>query len=274
MKKTTLLLAFVSATIFISACKKKDATLASETANGKVLALGHGGMGNSNFYPMNTYEAILNCINLGANGSEMDVQMTKDSVLVLYHDDGLETLTDGSGPIINYTWNELQQYHYIVGPYVQYDIACIDVLFEHIDNLQQHTFSFDNKLLFDDTWRPVFMRAIIRLLEKYQMEQHVFIESHDPAFLTAFKLLKDYEYFFNPPDFDTGLHQAKDNNIYGIIMDNENISADQISLAHQNGIHVQTWGPASEEDNKQAIAKNPDAIQTDNVNALVDLLSQ
>src|ERR1700748_1255663 len=217
MQPFRLMPVMISTVFLFFSCKKKDDSFNSESLAQPVLALGHGGMGNSNFYPMDTYESFLNCLNLGANGSEMDVQMTKDSVLVAYHDEGLETLTNGSGPIINNTLSELQQYHYEEGPYVQYDIASIDVLFEHIDNLQQHTFSFDNKLYFDDSWRPVFMRAIIRLLEKYQMEQHVFIESHDPAFLTAFKLLKDYKYFFNPPDFDTGLQQAKDNNIYGII---------------------------------------------------------
>ena len=270
MQKIKIIVWPLSFALLFSSCKKGTDNLSSQ--NQSVLALGHGGMGNANFYPMDTYESIVNCINMGADGSEMDIQMTKDSVLIAYHDVDLETLTDGNGPIINYTWNELQQFKYQAAPYVQYSIPSIDVLFAHLSNLQQLTFSFDNKLYFNDTLRPVFIRAIIRLLEKYKIEQNVFIESHDPAFLTEFKALKDYKYFLNPQTFEDGLSQAVNLGIYGIIMDNDNISAEQISTAHQQGLRVQTWGPASKDDNLKAINKNPDAIQTDNVDALVDLL--
>src|ERR1700748_391101 len=267
MQPFRLMPVMISTVFLFFSCKKKDDSFNSESLAQPVLALGHGGMGNSNFYPMDTYESFLNCINLGANGSEMYIQMTKDSVLIAYHDEGLETLTNGSGPIINYTWAELQQFQYQAAPYVQYTIPSIDVLFAHLSNLKQLTFSFDNKLYFDDSLRPVFIRAVINLLEKYQMEQNVFIESHDPAFLTEFKALKNYKYFLNPETFDQGLSQAVSLGFYGIIMDNDNISADQISTAHQQGLRVQTWGPSSESDNEQAIEKGPDAIQTDNVNA-------
>jgi glycerophosphoryl diester phosphodiesterase len=274
MKKTFTTLVIASAIALASSCKKDDASLKEDSAAQNVLALGHGGMGNANFYPMNSYESLLNCINLGSDGSEMDVQMTKDSVLIAYHDETLETLTDGSGPIINYTWAELQQFKYQAAPYVDYSIASIDVLFSHLDNLQQLHFSFDNKLYFDDSIRPIFMRAVINLLVKYQMEQNVFIESHDPVFLSAFKTLKDYKYFLNPDTFDEGLSEATNRGLYGIIMDDENISADQISTAHQNGLKVQTWGPATKDANIKAVEKNPDAIQTDNVNALVSILNE
>jgi len=239
----------------------------------RTLVLGHGGMGIANLYPMDSYESMLNCINLGSDGTELDVQMTRDSVLVAYHDETLETLTDGSGRIIDYTWQELQAFKYRPAPYVEYDIANLDVLFAHLDNLQQLTFSFDNKLYFDASYQPVFMRAVERLLEHYGMEEQVFIESHDVAFLQDFKELQpDYKYFLNPDNFEDGLQQASSNGFYGIIMDDENITAGQIETAHQNGLHVQTWGPVSSDDNREAAAKDPDAIQTNNVSALVDLL--
>ena len=45
----------------------------------------------------------------GANGIETDVQATKDGVLVLFHDDTLERVTDSTGKIADYTWEELQK---------------------------------------------------------------------------------------------------------------------------------------------------------------------
>ena len=47
-------------------------------------------MGIAFKYPINSYESFEPCFRIGAEGSEMDVQMTKDSVLVLFHDAKLE----------------------------------------------------------------------------------------------------------------------------------------------------------------------------------------
>jgi glycerophosphoryl diester phosphodiesterase len=258
--------------IYISSCKKESTSFNIQNMNNKVLALGHGGSGELNLYPMNTYESIMNCLDAGSDGTEWDIQMTKDSVLVAYHDETLETQTNGHGSIIDYTWTDLQKVQYTPAPYVTYAMVSVDTLFQHLPNLHQLTFSFDNKLYFDDSYRAIFIRAIIRLLEKYQMEQNVFIESHEPTFLTQFKLLKDYKFFLNPDTFEDGLSLAESNGFYGIIMDVANLTADQISTAHQHGLYVQVWGATSKDDNIAAVQKNPDTIQTDNIGALVSLL--
>lgn len=269
----SLLFISLAATI-LSACKKETSVSDLQASNMRsgILVLGHGGMGSSNFYPMNSYESIVNCLSIGTDGTELDVQMTKDSVLVAYHDETLETLTDGTGRVIDYTWEQLQNIKYQPAPYIEYDLASIDTLFRHLDNLNQLVFSFDNKLYFDAPQKAVFTRAVIRLLETYQMEQNVFIESHDIDFLVDFKALKDYKFFLNPTSFEDGLALADSTQMYGIIMDDENITAPQIDEAHSHGLHVQTWGPSSKDDNIEAVQKNPDAIQTNNVNVLVDLL--
>ena len=69
--------------------------------------MGHGGMGFSNVYPMNTFESIMHCINLGADGTEIDVQMTKDGILVAYHDRELSNKTNKCGLVNDFYWNSL-----------------------------------------------------------------------------------------------------------------------------------------------------------------------
>ena len=44
---------------------------------------------------------------MGANGIETDVHRTKDGVLVLFHDDALDRVTDGHGPVSGCTYEEL-----------------------------------------------------------------------------------------------------------------------------------------------------------------------
>ena len=45
----------------------------------------------------------------GANGIETDVQRTKDGVLVLFHDDTLDRVSDGTGKLSDYTLKELRK---------------------------------------------------------------------------------------------------------------------------------------------------------------------
>lgn len=59
--------------------------------------------------PENSIQAYQNCINAGLDGIEVDVQMTKDSVLVMMHDQTLERTTTGKGKVSDYTLAELKE---------------------------------------------------------------------------------------------------------------------------------------------------------------------
>ena len=102
--------------------------------NNRISALGHGGMGIGYTYPMNSFESILNCLNLGADGTEIDVQMTKDSVLVAFHDKSLEHSTNVSGQIFSKKWNEISDAVYKDPPYTNYRLITLDELFSNISN--------------------------------------------------------------------------------------------------------------------------------------------
>src|SRR4051812_33149372 len=84
----------------ISSCSKDPSISKTNNLNGNVIsAFGHAGMGLGFKYPIDTYESIEPCLRIGSDGSEMDIQMTKDSVLVVYHHSELEESTLCSGMI-------------------------------------------------------------------------------------------------------------------------------------------------------------------------------
>ena len=74
-----------------------------------------GGQGHA---PPNTLEALQLADAMGADVLEIDLQITKDGVLVLHHDDTLDRITDMKGPIAAKTWAELQRadsgYHTVI----------------------------------------------------------------------------------------------------------------------------------------------------------------
>jgi glycerophosphoryl diester phosphodiesterase len=61
-------------------------------------------------YPENSLPAIESVIRMGVDMMELDLKMTRDSVLVLCHDGTLDRTTTGSGPVSKYTYDELQQF--------------------------------------------------------------------------------------------------------------------------------------------------------------------
>src|SRR5262249_47245803 len=63
--------------------------------------------GASAFAPENTLEAYSAALDHGADGCEVDLRRTKDGILVLFHDDMLDRLTDGFGTVSEVTYGEL-----------------------------------------------------------------------------------------------------------------------------------------------------------------------
>ena len=61
-------------------------------------------------YPENSLPAIESVIRKGVDMMELDLKMTKDSVLVLCHDWTLDRTTTGHGPVNDYTYEELLQF--------------------------------------------------------------------------------------------------------------------------------------------------------------------
>ncbi len=60
-------------------------------------------------YPENSIPAIESIIRMGADIMELDLKLTKDSVLVLSHDKTLDRCTTGKGLVSDYTLAEIKQ---------------------------------------------------------------------------------------------------------------------------------------------------------------------
>jgi glycerophosphoryl diester phosphodiesterase len=57
--------------------------------------------------PENTLRAFARALELGADGIELDVQVTRDGVAVVFHDSTLKRLTGARGRLADRTWSEL-----------------------------------------------------------------------------------------------------------------------------------------------------------------------
>lgn len=264
----------ISISLFNS-CSKDVPTNATVNLNGnKISAFGHAGMGLGFKYPIDSYESIEPCLRIGSDGSEMDVQVSKDSVLVIYHDTYLEENTLCKGKINDQLWSEIWGCHR-TSPYSsKINLSSFNDLMNNLTtagyNIHDFTFTFDCKLYSSSTNYNAFINqyanAVIKAADDFQLENNLLIESQDTTFLRILQNKKSgLQLFIYPGNFEDGFNIAKTMNLFGITIHTKSVTAKQIKIAHDNGIRVTLWGINSEQENVDAILKSPDYMQSDKI---------
>jgi len=76
--------------------------------NKQILVAAHRGDWRN--APENSLNALLNCINKGFDMMELDVKMTKDSQLVVMHDNTIDRTTNGKGKVSDFTLEEISKF--------------------------------------------------------------------------------------------------------------------------------------------------------------------
>ncbi len=224
-------------------------------------------MGKKHKYPGNSFEAVEAVLKIGADGSEIDVQITKDSVLIVFHDKELSKKTNCEGMIRDYDWSEIDSCFYD-DPISQsiYLITAHD-LFYRLPNIRNYYFSFDCKFypnesdMLIDYFRQ-YIYALKQVVDSNNMHNKVLIESGSIQF---HRMLKESELpvlqFITGHGIEAGIPIAKELNLYGI-GSGSIVTGRDIDLAHEKGFRVMTWTPKTKRANIKAVQKNPDFIQT------------
>ena len=119
MKKIQILIIMVVACVGLMSCSQRlhEGTAGQAGRADKIVAALHDAStryvvvvahrGDWRNYPENSIPAIESVIRMGVDVMELDVKMTRDSVLVLSHDWTLNRTTTGSGNISDYTYEQL-----------------------------------------------------------------------------------------------------------------------------------------------------------------------
>ena len=89
--------------------------------------------GASGYAPENTLEAFALAITQGADGIELDVQLTKDGIPVVIHDETIDRVTEKTGFVKDYTLNELKELTVLGNKFPEYSSSKIPTLEEVLD---------------------------------------------------------------------------------------------------------------------------------------------
>ncbi len=269
---------FIFFLVITVSCSKDPATFHLENLNNNEIGcFGHAGMGFYSAYPVNSWPGFVSCLNRGADGTEMDISMTKDSVLVIIHNGAnLQENTSCSGAIKDLNWSEINECKIKSNFFKDSKLLSLDEFIEKNPNPKDYIFTWDTKLSeFNQEYYGVFSRAIIHTINKYDLNENVFIENPFADFLQRIKDLRnDAHLFILADDFEEGLIQVKQHSFFGLSMHTNQVTAEQVKNAHNQNVRVTIYGVLSEKENYAAIEKCPDFMQTDDINYLLKVFGK
>ena len=201
--------------------------------------------GASEYAPENTLLSFYLGLYMQANGIETDVQLTKDGVPVLFHDESLKRVTGVDGNLSDYTLAELKEFDVKNGDYTDKIITFEDFLvhFAHKD------LTFAIELKGDNTAIPS-----ADLLRKYNMV--------DKTIVTSFKFKELVDLKAYAPEFKAGylaleeiddnlLAKMKEHGITELCPRATVITKEKVKEWNEKGFEVRAWGVSNTDIMKQ-----------------------
>ncbi len=158
--------------------------------SGKSRPLNIAHRGASSLSPENTFPAFDLAFESGAKGLEFDVQLSKDNIPVIIHDESLERTTSGKGPVKDLTLKELKTLDAGSWFAADYKGATIPTLEEVFKKYKDRFLLFDLELKNRFINYPGLEEAVMELIARYQLEERVIISSFNADSLITCRRLK------------------------------------------------------------------------------------
>ena len=294
LKKTAVFFAGLLFLLFTSQCKNDSGSETLTEPELEVKILGHKGGGTSSFNPLhieNTVPSVEDGLKK-MDGIELDVQMSLDGTLWLFHDLDLSYTSCGSawsGTIPLLTDSEIQNILvcdgskqsriYKLEEIVNYWNA--DVLGFYMSLHIKLDFSSeildDSRIGGEAKYLAKMADSLAKVLTTYKHQNQVFLEVYDATFCTKMhSLIPNIKVcLLKEVTFQQQIRDAVNLGYDGIscIFTEPTITAAEVKRAQDSGLIVQLWTPDTEAELTAAYALKPDFIQTNNLDAITYLKS-
>ncbi|UOG76051.1 glycerophosphodiester phosphodiesterase [Hymenobacter tibetensis] len=258
------------------------------------LVIGHAGSGfltpinPFNPLPPSSMASIEKALARGADGVEIDIQLSQDSVLMLYHDQTLESMTNGKGCIYEQPAAAIQTLDYKGGWF--YDLwhdehpATLDDLlgklskrptlpYLHFDLHETNVCNTEQPL----ARAPALARALGKTLKRYAWppDRLLVLTINQSSLAGLRQELPGIPLGLEiTDDFEQQLQAAKAENVQAIIVRKDLITPERTAQAHAAGLQVVTFGGRASGTVQRLIDCQPDAIEVDNVPTMLSLLGR
>lgn len=230
--------------------------------------------GFSGQFPENSLLAFKEAIALGVDMIEFDVQLTKDKVPVICHDADVGRTTNGAGLLKEFTFSHLREFKSETGEPLptleefvaiakgrvgfQLEVKVPDAEYAILSVLREHE-------VVAETYFSSFNHAVLAEIRRRESAAHLAtLESQVP--LTSAKVKRRA--------FARMVQNAQTVNAWAIHPHFFNVTPELVSLAHAEGLEVNTWTVNSREIMAALLEMGVDGIITNHPDVLLDLLRE
>lgn len=145
--------------------------------------------GYSGLYPENTMLSFQKAVEAGCDEIELDVQLTKDNVLVIIHDESIKRTTDGEGLVRKYTFEELQKFNTAELQKKEFDFLPIPSFEEYLAWVKTTNVTTNIELKNSKFYYTNLEKKVIDLLTSYEMLDKVMFSSFNHLSMAKCKQL-------------------------------------------------------------------------------------
>ena len=222
--------------------------------------------------PENSMPAFGAAVAMGAEEIEFDIWYTKDGEIVSIHDDKLDRVSDGTGKVYDYTYEELLQFDFGVKCSEEFkgmkilkfeDIlkkfSCHTIMNIHVKTVN-NTCSYDEELL----------KKIVALIRKYDCEKYVyFMTGNDTLLRQLGELAPDIARCVGGGDDRWGIvDRAIEMGIGKVQLFKPYFNREMIDKAHANGIKCNVFWSDDADETKKFLEMGIDTILTNDYNRI------
>ncbi|XP_039295828.1 glycerophosphodiester phosphodiesterase 1-like isoform X3 [Nilaparvata lugens] len=135
--------------------------------------------------PENSMAAIKSCKNKGSKCIEIDLWLTADNIAVVFHDDTLERMTNGFGPIKIKTFQALQELKLAFQPEPHIKQTFVEAKIPTLDECIKFCLESDIKLILDvkDTSDEMVHTLLAMYKRNPVLYRRVIVSGFDPLFI-------------------------------------------------------------------------------------------
>lgn len=135
--------------------------------------------GASGYKPENTMESFRLAYELGADGIEFDVHLTKDGVPVIIHDEKIDRTSSGTGYVKDFTFEELGAFDFC-GEFKSEKKFAIPTLKMVLEFASGNDLILNIELKTDVFTYPGIEKNVLKLVYDLGLEKRVIISSFNP----------------------------------------------------------------------------------------------
>jgi len=243
----------------------------------KTLIVGHRGA--NAVAPENTFPSFNMAIQLKADGIETDIRITKDNVLILFHDSNVKRTTNGTGEVSELTWDYIKNLDagsWFDKSFADTRVPQVDEFLAYIAGIVQQKPNFFVVL---DIKAHKVAAPLRALVNKYGLDNNLFISVWNNEDLIDFVYhgFKLNMWTGDQPNILTWkragfFDEQKQFGIHGYSLEQKTISKSFVEASQGVTMPVFLWTPITTHEMETAITLAVDGVIVNDIQKMRDII--